>query len=243
MNFALPNTLTIAAGVAAAGAGVIGAIAAQPDSQFFGHTLVAGRDPSEVALTFDDGPNGRTTLDLLDLLARHNARATFFLVGQHVQQQPEIVRAVHAAGHLIGNHTWTHPWLVYRSERTIRDELQRTNSALEDTLGEAVHYFRPPHGARRWAVLRIARELGLATVQWNAVGLDWLPIPAERIVANIAKGIATAHRRHRGANILLHDGDGLRLNADRSTTLRATELLLKRFADTGTRTVTVNAWG
>lgn len=234
--------LSIAAGItaAAATAGVVNI--ARPESQFFGRTIVAGDNPSEVALTFDDGPNGRTTLDLLELLARHQVRATFFLVGRHVEQQPEIVRAVHEAGHLIGNHTWTHPWLVHKSRSTITQELRRCNQAIEDIIGVPVRYFRPPHGARRWAVLRTANELGLATVQWNVVAKDWLPINPEQMVANTRPGLQLAQRKRRGANILLHDGDGLCLGADRLKTLHATEMLLQRFASEDRRLVTVDAW-
>lgn len=229
-----------AAGVALGAAVVYQA--SRPDSQIFGPTIVGGNNPSEVALTYDDGPNGRMTMELLELLARHNARATFFLVGQHVQRDPDTVRAVHAAGHLIGNHTWTHPWLVHRTAQNIREELTRCSAAIEDIVGEKVRYFRPPHGARRWAVLRIARELGMETVQWNAMGIDWKPIGPASIVANIDRGMRRAQARGRGTNILLHDGDGLRYGADRSDTLRATESLLQRFGTQGLRPVTVDAW-
>lgn len=234
----LALTAVVAAGVTA----VVNA-AMLPESQMFGHTLLGGSDPSEVALTFDDGPNDRATPALLDLLARHGARATFFMVGQHVRARPDLARAVHAAGHLVANHTMTHPWLMLKPERVIREELRGCNEALEDALGERVKFFRAPHGARRPAVLRIARELGLASVQWNAMGYDWEPIGAEKIVANISTGLHRAARRGTGANILLHDGDGERMGADRRETLRATELLLQRFATQGKRVVTLDAWG
>jgi peptidoglycan/xylan/chitin deacetylase (PgdA/CDA1 family) len=246
MNFdatlPLPSVLALAAGIAAAATTVGLKRIARPESQFFGQTIIAGKNPAEVALTFDDGPNGDTTLQLLEVLARHNARATFFLVGQHVQQQPEIVRAIHQAGHLLGNHTWTHPWLFYKTGRTIREELSRCNRAIEDITGAPVRYFRPPHGARRWAVLDIAGELGLATVQWNVMAMDWLPITPERMLANINLGRRLTQRKRQGANILLHDGDGLRLGADRTNTLRATETLLQHFAEEGRRITTVDSW-
>jgi len=80
-----------------------------PESQIFGPQLVAGRNPMEIALTYDDGPNGDTTLRLLDVLAESDTRAMFFLIGKHVRQQPEIARRVADAGHVVGNHTMTHP--------------------------------------------------------------------------------------------------------------------------------------
>ena len=102
----------LAVGVAAVGAaaGVMLNAALRPYSQLFGPTLIAGNDPREVALTYDDGPNDACTESLLELLDRHNAKATFFMIGRFVRQRPDLARQVQAAGHLIGNHTMTHPW-------------------------------------------------------------------------------------------------------------------------------------
>lgn len=216
--------------------------ALRPESQLFGPTLVAGNDPNEVALTYDDGPNDAATGELLELLALHNARATFFMIGRFVRQRPGIVREVQAAGHLIGNHTETHPWLAWQSEKVIRQELRACNEALEDVLGAPVHYFRPPHGARRPAVMRLARELGLTTVQWNVMGFDWEPIGVDGIVSRVEKGLIRVHGRGAGANILLHDGFDRALGADRSSTVKATARLLESFTREGRRVVTVDAW-
>jgi peptidoglycan/xylan/chitin deacetylase (PgdA/CDA1 family) len=219
----------------------------EPGSQLLGPTLIAGSDPQQVALTYDDGPNaaapGAGTDALLDLLATHNARATFFMIGRFVRQQPALARRVQAAGHLIGNHTETHPWLHLRSEAIIREELRACNAALEDTLGQPVRYFRPPHGARRSAVLRIARELGLTTVQWNVMAKDWQPLSAQAILARVDAGIALRRRQGRAANVLLHDGGDTAMGTDRSKTINVTAQLLKRFAQNGTSLVTVDAWG
>ncbi len=241
----MPAELTLAASalVIAAAAGLTLTYAAlSPGSQLFGHTIVAGNDPNEVALTYDDGPNDFATDALLDLLARHNARATFFMIGRFVRQRPELVRRVHAAGHLIGNHTDTHPWLSFQSSRVIREQLRACNSALEDVIGAPIHYLRPPHGARRPMVFRAAEELGLKIVQWNAMGYDWRPIGPERILANVERGRHRAQRHRTGANILLHDGHQQGIGTDRTATIQATAELLQRFAREGTRTVTVDAW-
>jgi peptidoglycan/xylan/chitin deacetylase (PgdA/CDA1 family) len=213
-----------------------------PGSQLFGHTLIAGNDPNEVALTYDDGPNDLATDALLDLLAQHNARATFFMIGRFVRKRPEIVRRVHAAGHLIGNHTDTHPWLSFQSSRAIREELRACNQSLEDAIGAPIHFLRPPHGARRPAVFRVAEELGLKIVQWNAMGYDWQPIPADRIVANVTRGLTRARRSRTGTNILLHDGHQQGIGTDRSATVHATAALLETIGRQGIRTVTVDAW-
>jgi peptidoglycan/xylan/chitin deacetylase (PgdA/CDA1 family) len=212
-------------------------------SQLFGPTLIAGGNPRQAGLTYDDGPHDAATEALLDILAAHQARATFFMIGRFVRQRPELARRVLAAGHLIGNHTETHPWLYAKSEAVIRAELRGCNEALEDALGAPVHYFRPPHGARRPAVLRIARELGLTTVQWNIIAKDWQPIGAEGILVNVERGMERCRRRGVGSNILMHDGGDRAMGAQRTDTLTVTDRLLKQFASQGIEAVTVDAWG
>ncbi len=228
----------------AAAAGVAGYTyaAMAPGSQLFGRTIVAGRDPSEFALTFDDGPNDGHTQRLLEVLAAHQVRATFFLIGKYVRQRPELVRAIHAAGHRVGNHTVTHPVLLLQSPRRVREELAGCNAALEDTLGQPVRLMRPPHGARRPGVLRAARELGLTPVLWNAMGFDWKPTTAVCIVRNLERGIARNRRRGRGSNLLLHDGGHLTIGADRSQSVEAVRIVLDRYTPASVRYVTVDAW-
>ncbi len=243
---AFAEELPLAASVAvtASAAGLTLAYAAlSPTSQLFGRTILAGDDPAEAALTYDDGPNDVATEALLDILARHNARATFFMIGRFARERPELVRRVHASGHLIGNHTQTHPWLSFQSFQVIHQQLRDCNRALEDAIGAPVHYFRAPHGARRPAVFQAARGLGLKLVQWNAMGYDWRPISAEQILAHVDQGLARARNRNKGANILLHDGHQRGIGADRRATVQVTEELLQRFHREGVRTVTVDAWG
>jgi peptidoglycan-N-acetylglucosamine deacetylase len=232
----------LSATVAAAGlaAGGYAYAAMWPTSQIFGKAIVAGRDPNEFALTYDDGPNDRCTEQLLDILARHDVHATFFMIGRFVRQRGELVRRVRAAGHLVGNHTMTHPLLPLQSPRKVREELAGTNAALEDALGEAVRYFRPPHGGRRPDVLRIARELGLTPVLWNAMGYDWKPTTAEAILANFNRSVARNRKSGHGSNLLLHDGGQADIGQDRIASVQATELLLRR--ETQTKFVTVDVW-
>jgi peptidoglycan/xylan/chitin deacetylase (PgdA/CDA1 family) len=108
-----------------------------PTSQIFGRTLIAGDDGNEVALTFDDGPNDAATLQLLEVLARHVVRATFFNMGNFARERPEIVRQVAAAGHLVGNHTMSHPRLSTASAARVRQEIADCNAALEEIMGAA----------------------------------------------------------------------------------------------------------
>ncbi|MGI4831329.1 MAG: polysaccharide deacetylase family protein [Janthinobacterium lividum] len=231
-------------GALAAGAlATVASFGLRPESQLFGRTLVAGTDPNEIALTYDDGPNDRSTPELLEVLNRFGVHATFFMIGKFVRQRPDVVRAVQAEGHLIGNHTLSHPFLANKSTRFIRDELQGCNAVLEDVLGAPVHYFRPPFGARRPAVLRCARDLGLTPVQWNVQGNDWEPIGTAAILRLLDRGLRNTQRKRRGANVLLHDGFDQQMGTDRSDTVRATEMLLWKAQEEGRRVVTVDAWG
>lgn len=235
----------IATTAAAAGLGAGGYLYAAmwPTSQIFGRSVVAGRDPMEFALTFDDGPNDPHTGHLLDVLARHEVRATFFLIGRFVRQRPDIVRSIRAAGHLIGNHSMTHPVLLLRSPRDVRQQLVDCNAALEDVLGEGVHYFRPPHGARRPDVMHAARDLGLTPVLWNAMGHDWeANNSAGKVEAHLLKGIRRNQRDKRGSNLLLHDGGHTGIGQDRSHSVAATANLIEQFKPRGVRFVTVDAW-
>jgi peptidoglycan-N-acetylglucosamine deacetylase len=213
-----------------------------PTSQLFGETLLAGSDPNEVALTFDDGPNDPYTQQLLDLLASHQVRAIFFLMGNYVRRRPDLARAVHQAGHLIGNHTMTHPSLMWESPAKVLQELAGCNAAIEDTIGEQVKWFRPPFGARRPDVLKVARELDLTPVMWNITAHDWDATNAPLLADRVRSGIENNQRNSRGSNILLHDGGHGAFGADRSVTVEATRLLLESWAATDLRVVTVDHW-
>ena len=235
-------TLATAGAAATLAAGGYAYAAMWPTSQIFGHAIIGGPDAGEFALTYDDGPNDPYTLQVLDVLARHHVRATFFLIGRFVRQRPEIARAIHAAGHLVGNHTMTHPVLLFQSPKRVREELAGCNAAIEDALGEAVQYFRPPHGARRPDVLRAAHDLGLTPVLWNAMGYDWKPTTASQVIENLQKGIQHNRRRGMGSNLLLHDGGQAGIGQDRSHSVAATARLLESTSDGQIRYVTVDAW-
>ncbi len=226
-------------GPASAGAGVgIAAIAAYqsmaPTAQWYGKTFT-GINPSskQLALTYDDGPNDPHTFRLLDVLANHNVRATFFLIGRYVRQRPDIVREIRQAGHVIGNHTFTHPLLIFQSEREIKRELAECAVAIGEAAGEHSNLFRPPFGGRRPAVLRIARQLALEPVMWNVTGYDWNAPSSEHIQHKVARRIC-------GGNvILLHDGGHKQFGTDRSRTVAASDKMISKYKSEGYEFVTI----
>ncbi len=171
-----PLATGICAGLGAAGlaAGGFAYASLWPASRIFGTAITAPRRPGEIALTFDDGPNPEWTPRLLDILAKHEVKATFFMLGKFAVAQQELVRRVAADGHLIGDHSWSHPKLSKCTEMRIEEELKQTKDTLEQIVGSGVRFFRPPFGARRPAVFRIARKLGLETglVECDDLGLE-----------------------------------------------------------------------
>jgi peptidoglycan/xylan/chitin deacetylase (PgdA/CDA1 family) len=226
---------TVFAGAAAAAAlTTAGYQSMAPTGQWYGRTFTGlARGTKQLALTYDDGPNDPHTLHLLDVLAKHDVRATFFLIGRYVRQRPEIACEVVKAGHIVGNHTFTHPLLTLKSAADVRQELSDCRSAMQDAVGEHSKLFRPPFGGRRPTVLRVARELGLEPVMWNVTGYDWNAPPSAVIERKVSSQI-------RGGDvILLHDGGHKQMGADRSQTVAATDHLISRYKSEGYAFVTI----
>jgi peptidoglycan/xylan/chitin deacetylase (PgdA/CDA1 family) len=222
---------------AAAAASYAGYATMAPSSQLYGRTLTHGSDPNQIALTFDDGPNDPHTLHLLDVLAKHEAKATFFLIGKYVRQRPEIARAIMSAGHQIGNHTYSHPNLIFVSASRLRQELADCGKALEDALGVPTSLFRPPFGGRRPGVLRTAQAMGLQPIMWSVTAYDWSAKSPEAIVGKVTAQV-DSRRKQQAEIVLLHDGGHLAFGTDRSYTVEATCRLLERYA--GKRFVTIS---
>jgi peptidoglycan-N-acetylglucosamine deacetylase len=234
-----------------AGLGAIGAVGLAvggfqyaslwPGSQIFGRTLIAPRRPGELALTFDDGPNPAWTPQLLDILAAHDVRATFFILGRFAQAEQALVRRIVEAGHLVGNHSWSHPNLARTASGRVREELQRTSDTLAQITGKPVRYFRPPYGARRPIVLRTARQLGMTPVLWNAMTSDWKDPSADRIAQQLIGKIDRNERRGWATTIVLHDGRHKTLGVNRGPSVAAAGQLVAHYKASH-RFVTVDAW-
>ena len=222
--------------------GTCGAIAASvagyqsmaPTGQWYGRTFT-GLKPGakQLAMTYDDGPNDPHTLRLLEVLARHNVKATFFLIGRYLKQRPDIARELVRAGHVVGNHTFGHPNLIFASARQTAMQLRDCEQALTDAVGEHSRLFRPPFGGRRPATLKIARALGLEPVMWNVTGWDWKGKPTDYVEQKVIQQI-------RGGDvILLHDGSHAAFGADRSQTVVATDRLITLYKSEGYEFVTI----
>jgi peptidoglycan-N-acetylglucosamine deacetylase len=244
MNSALATGITAAlgaAGTAGLAYGGFSYASLWPASRIFGEALIAPAKPGELALTFDDGPNATWTPRLLDVLASHGVHATFFLLGGRAQAQPDLVRRIAAGGHLIGNHSWDHPNLARSSTARIREELTRTRETLEQIIGARIRFFRPPYGARRPAVFRIAQEMGMRLVLWNAMTSDWSEPSAQRIATKLKARIERLRWQGSAANIVLHDGGHRDPNANREPSVTAATALIADYKEM-CRFVTLASW-
>jgi len=159
--------------------------------------------------------------------------ATFFLIGQFVRQKPEIARALVAAGHAVGSHTWDHPNLIFCSASEVRRQLELAQKVIFDVTGVETRLFRPPFGGRRPATLRAVRGFGLLPIMWNVTCYDWRARSSEEIAGHAQRQI------HGGDIILLHDGGYHRMGADRSRTVAASDQILGRYRDEGYEFVTI----
>lgn len=175
----------------------------------------------ELFLTFDDGPHPQHTIDLLQVLARHDARATFFMVGQALRRHPGVAAQVHAAGHRLANHSTTHPWFNRISARRQCQEVQETDALLQLIDGRARHLFRPPHGRVSAASLLRTVAGQLPTALWTTDSLDYRLGPAEVV----------AHLRRIG----VRGGDILLFHDDAATAAGALEVLLPEWRAQGLR--------
>jgi peptidoglycan-N-acetylglucosamine deacetylase len=182
-----------------------------------------------MALTFDDGPNPAVTPQLLDLLARYKAKATFFLIGRHVRAFPAIAKEIAARGHAIGNHTESHPSLALLSSARVTEELDRCDEAILGSAEVKPRWIRPPYGYRGPLLNGIVMRRGNAGVaMWSAMARDWKKQGAEAVIQRL--------RRARGGDIvLLHDGDHRVLQGDRGHVVKAMEYWLPRWKDAGLR--------
>jgi peptidoglycan/xylan/chitin deacetylase (PgdA/CDA1 family) len=183
-----------------------------------------------VHLTFDDGPHPQGTPAVLDVLARHGARATFFLVGEQVRRDPALAREVAAAGHVVALHGDRHRCLLRVGPRALADDLARGYATIADAAGAPAPLYRPPYGIPSAAGLALARRRGWATWLWSRWGRDWRADATPATVARLAgEGL-------RGGDVvLLHDADHYGARGSWHSTVGALPRILEAAAAAGLR--------
>ena len=159
-------------------------------------TVNSTLDNKKIALTFDDGPHPYYTEQLLDGLKERGVKATFFVLGEHVEQYPDLVERMSEEGHLIGNHTYSHIQLTQRNSEAFKEELIKTSELIENLTGQEVQYVRPPYGT--WNK-KFEKELNMFPVLWNIDPLDW----SSRNVSGIVQKVTAKAKDN--AIILMHD--------------------------------------
>ena len=170
----------------------------------FAKIISHGRHPKHIALTFDDGPNAYVTAQVLDILKRENIPATFFVVGNKLDNTAFLLRRMVAEGHEIGNHTYTHSPITWLSNKKLADELRKTSKLITKYAGQKVNLFRPPHGRRNYQKLKVVAERGYDTVLWTVNADDFYKTgrgmrSAKSIANKVIRGV------YGGDIILMHD--------------------------------------
>ncbi|MEU6014263.1 polysaccharide deacetylase family protein [Streptomyces sp. NPDC047515] len=177
-----------------------------------------------MVLTFDDGPDPLYTPHILATLREHDVRAMFFLCGETAHDNQDLVRAIAADGHTIGNHTWTHPLITKLSRADTHDEMGRTSEVIEKITGAAPLWFRAPYGAWNRNSFEIGAEMGMEPMAWTVDTLDWTEPGARTIVRRVREGAAP------GVVVLSHDAGG-----NRSQSVSALRRYLPELLDDGYR--------
>ena len=175
-----------------------------------------------MVLTFDDGPDPRYTPRILDTLAEYEVRAMFFVCGEMAVDNQDLLARMADDGHLVGNHTWTHPLLTRLRRSRIRSEMERTSDVIEKAYGERPQWFRAPYGAWNRATFQLGAEMGMEPLAWTVDTLDWTRPGTRTIVRRVEHGAAP------GVVVLSHDAGG-----NRSQTVRALHKWLPHLLDSG----------
>ncbi len=192
-----------------------------------------------VALTFDDGPAIPYTKDILQVLQKHNIKATFFILGQNAENNLDIVKKIHGAGHELGNHSWSHKRLVFKSPNFIRNEIEKTDNLIRSSGYNKTIHFRAPYGNKLVILPLILKSMNRPHILFDVIANDWENTEPEAIVNLIIKQI------HPGAIIVLHDGivqeevSKSLTKEDRINTVKALEILIPRLLDDGYQFVTI----
>lgn len=189
---------------------------------------------NKIALTFDDGPNEPYTSQILDILNTFNIKATFFLIGKNVETYQETTKRIVKEGHVIGNHTYSHPDLRFKPKSQIEYQIKKIEEAILNATGIKPYLFRPPYGVYNPRVLAVAEKMSYVTVKWSVSGSNGgNEIKSDKILKKVLKGTKN------GSIILLHDGNRLIKKADRNQIVKALPLIIKSLQEKGYQFVTI----
>ncbi|MFW6126384.1 MAG: polysaccharide deacetylase family protein [Chloroflexota bacterium] len=207
-----------------------------PRSSVYGRVFARGPDcSSQVALTFDDGPNPRCTWGVLDTLRHYGIHATFFLTGQKCELYPDLCRAIAVAGHTVGSHSYRHDrMLSLRMPRTVSSDLERTSNSIRSASGMETRLFRPPYGFRTPWLMKVLQDRGYRVVTWDVMTDDW---DSKKKSADVVRDVVS-HTRG-GSIIVLHDGRSQHLEYERKNLLEALPPILESLRRHGYELVTV----
>ena len=187
----------------------------------------------KVALTFDDGPNEPYTSEILNILKKYDVRATFFMIGKNIQIYPEAAKAVAEGGNIIGNHSYSHPNLIFDLDPKVRRQIKSAEGEIINKAGIKPYLFRPPYGGDDPLTLLQAKKLGYVVVKWSVSSKDWEKPGVEKIVKNVLNHVEN------GSIILMHDGDQMHHGGDRSQTVDALPVIITELRKQGYELVTV----
>ena len=207
-----PELWQWAVGAIAANHAFLTALGMWPRSTWLGPNLSrlppAAAARSEIALTFDDGPDPQVTPRVLDLLDAHAARATFFCIANQARRHPDLCREIARRGHAIENHSCSHlPTFAFLGLGGIRRELAEAQATLGELSGRPPRFFRPPAGIRNPMLDPVLHEAGLTLVSWTRRGYDTQRTDIDSVTARLAADLAA------GDILLLHDGHAARTRA------------------------------
>ncbi|MBR2622334.1 MAG: polysaccharide deacetylase family protein [Clostridia bacterium] len=186
-------------------------------------------DANMIALTFDDGPHPKYTMEILEILDEYDIPATFFFVGENVSYYQETACEVAKRGHEIGNHTYSHPCVNKQSQAAFREELTRCEDIIQRVVGVRPKLFRPPQGSWNTRVYEIARERDYSVILWDLDTLDWAHTPSENISNYILENVKS------GNIILMHD-----YHSGGCTTTDALRMFIPNLIEQGYQFVTVS---
>jgi len=174
-----------------------------------------------VALTFDDGPDPVFTPRVLEILARENVTATFFVVGERARANPDLLREIDHQGHLVGNHSFSHAWHInFGLHSRLTHEIDSCNEAIEAVTGKRPRFYRAPYGFKNPALGDVLAKHAMTCVGWQVRGFDAVRSDASEITRRLVR------RTRAGGILLLHDGSGLQGTRDRRATLEALPLII-----------------